>query len=402
MKNIMHASHLDTIGGVERLFYNFLLYKKSSHLKHGVLVLNKKEHPSLKKPLSDAKASLFYAKFFSGFKIPNFLNLRKRNVQSILNRFETKQLVYWNSEILTTPKQYLEIFYDHGASWFIPEESRQFKLLQRVDKIIACSHASKRMLELRWPDKKDCIFKVKNPLRPDINFLDLPKAYPLAQKSKVILGASGRLVPLKGFICALHTLKTLVDQNYPVELVIAGTGKDKTPLENTAKSLGINKHVKFLDYVDDMVAFYDSIDIFLCPSFREPFGLVALEAQARGLPVVATAVDGLPEAIEDKKTGFCIPAKINPKDFETDSWKAHKLPLWVYNSTQDQLSPPLSADPKDMAAAIARLIDDEALYSRFSLFASQRAKNDFSFSKYVLELEKIFLSEVRVNLSSSL
>ena len=391
MTKVMHASHLDIIGGVERLFYNFLSNRKTDLLEHATLALNKKAHPTVSKPLEANKVPIFYSKYFGPIKLPNFLDLRKWHIKKILKEFETEILVYWNCEIFSSQKQCLEIFYDHGASWFIEENSRQYNMLNRVDKIIACSHASKRVLELRWPQKKACIEKVLNPLRPDIHFADSKRTHPLKANKKMRIGSSGRLVPLKGFVCALHAIKELISKGYPVELSIAGTGKDKEALEDYANKLGIASSVTFEGYVEDMTVFYDSIDLFLAPSFREPFGLVALEAQARALPVIANAVDGLVEAVEDKKTAFCIPAEIDPKEFEYGTWKAKNLPKIIYDPTKDILSTPMGADPSKVARAIAKLIDDQSLYEEFSLNALKRSMSDFKFSDYVSKLEAIFL-----------
>jgi glycosyltransferase involved in cell wall biosynthesis len=62
--------------------------------------------------------------------------------------------------------------------------------------------------------------------------------------------------------------------------------------------LDLAPHVTFHGIVHDMPGFYRGIDVFLCPSLREPFGSVCLEAAAWGCVVVASRVDGLVEAVE--------------------------------------------------------------------------------------------------------
>ena len=75
---------------------------------------------------------------------------------------------------------------------------------------------------------------------------------------------------------------------------------------------GLEGHVKFLGWIDDLPSLLSRWDIFVMPSLEEGFPIAALDAMAAGLPVVATAVGGVPELIEDGKTGWLVP----PRDAE--------------------------------------------------------------------------------------
>jgi len=92
------------------------------------------------------------------------------------------------------------------------------------------------------------------------------------------------------------------------ELVLVGDGPDRAESEARARSLGLGKRVRFLGERDALPELLAPADIFLLTSSEESFGLSALEALSCGVPVVATAVGGVPEVLRDGETGLLSPA----------------------------------------------------------------------------------------------
>jgi glycosyltransferase involved in cell wall biosynthesis len=130
-----------------------------------------------------------------------------------------------------------------------------------------------------------------------------------ATAADVVIGSVARLSREKGLDVLLSAVAQVIAQGVPARLILAGDGPERTRLEQLAVKLGMAGRVDFRGEVahDRVPAVLAELDIFALPSRAEGFGVAALEAAAMGLPVVASNVHGLPDVVEDGRSGLLVP-----------------------------------------------------------------------------------------------
>jgi glycosyltransferase involved in cell wall biosynthesis len=129
----------------------------------------------------------------------------------------------------------------------------------------------------------------------------------------VVIGSVGRLVEQKDYPTQLRAFALAARQAPSLRMVIAGDGPLRASLERMTHELGVATLVRFLGNRDDVPELLRSVDVFALASRFEPFGVALLEAQAAGLPIVATAVNEVPDIVADGRSGFLVP----PMDAQT-------------------------------------------------------------------------------------
>lgn len=185
------------------------------------------------------------------------------------------------------------IYHDHGYSSqpkkIIPLFFWLFDFL--IDHYIAVSaKIQKNLQSFEIPAKKISLLQ---------NFF-LPTESPLPHiDSQVVrIGFLGRLEHIKGIDILLEAFEKLPD-NY--HLHIGGTGKYLGELEKKYK---LSKNIKLLGLVEQKNIFFQNIDILVIPSRYESFGLVGLESEYFGVPVIASRIEGISDIFSDTTTEF--------------------------------------------------------------------------------------------------
>lgn len=129
-----------------------------------------------------------------------------------------------------------------------------------------------------------------------------------AKKSYIHIGSVGELHPIKGHIYALEAIKKLA-KKYPIHYTIIGEGEYRYQLEKRIKELGLEEYVTLAGHVPNIAFELKAFDIFLVPSLSEALAYVVLEAGLAELPIVASAVGGIPEIVTDMHSGILVQPK---------------------------------------------------------------------------------------------
>lgn len=388
---LLHVLNLDTIGGVESLYTHFLQKSFEDQFLDKALnytiVSGKKAHPIYGEKISQIGLKKpFHEQYIFGIRVPKLFrgikDIRRGMIESIFHGYV--RWVFWNRiEEGSAPNE--SIYYEHGASWMTEPSPKQETFMKSQKKIIANSHAAQIILSQLWTIPKESISFIENPLRPDIQIIEHPRT--LASSKRIRLGYIGRLQAIKAPGLTLHLVKNLLDKNIDVTLDIAGIGPEKPFLEELAKKMGIAQRVRFLDTVTSVSEFYDGIDLAIIPSIREPLGLVALEASARGIPVLATCVDGLFESVKQNRSGILVSPSLEISEhYKEFISKMYGLPTFVVNPITMALTEPKFVDPTLLTESVLKLLESPEEYLRLSTGGLHTVSLRSDFNTYTTNL----------------
>lgn len=182
------------------------------------------------------------------------------------------------------------------------------------------------------------------------------------EPSARIVGVVGRLEPEKGHRTLLEAWPAVLRRCPDAYLLVVGEGSQREPLEALARELRIAHRVVFTGRRDDVPAVTAALEVAVLPSYREAQGLAVLEAMALSRPVVATAVGGVVEMIDDGLTGLLVPPH----------------------------------DPAALGGAIARLLADNQLADIIARRAHDMVHDRFCVELMVKAVEQIYDEGARV------
>jgi len=196
--------------------------------------------------------------------------------------------------------------------------------------------------------------------QPSVNAADiaaLRNRFGIGDDASVVLSV-GRLSREKAHIDLLEAFELLreIKPDISLKLIIVGAGPERSRLEAAAESLGCREQVVFTGQVIDAQPFYAIADVFALPSLSEGSPNVVLEAMAANLPIVATAVGGVPEIIENNESALLVPPN----------------------------------DPPSLAAGITTLLTDKDLAQRLARRAATLVDTQHAPESYVRSLVEIY------------
>ena len=171
-----------------------------------------------------------------------------------------------------------------------------------------------------------------------------------------IIGAAGRLSPEKGFARLVEAAALLVRSDGDIGVVIFGEGPLRGELTRQIAALGLQDHVVLAGFRSNIEDFLPHANVVALPSYTEGLPVIALEALAARVPVVATAVGGVPEVVEDGLSGFLVPP----------------------------------GDAAALALRIAEVLSDESRRVAMGRRGRQRVEEQFTFAAQSLQYQRLF------------
>jgi len=256
---------------------------------------------------------------------------------------------------------------------------RLFAFLSKRTRMVAVSEAVSRNFCGRLP------LGMKRRIGVVLNAIDLDNFQPdPAAKSRIreelgvvesdpLIGIVGLITPRKGQLELMRAFGQALKQIPQASLLLVGAplfNRDHeylAAIEQTAQDLGVRDKVRILGARTDIAAIMQSLDVLVVNSKVEPFGLVILEAMASGTPVIATAVDGIPEIIEHDQNGWLVPPR----------------------------------DEGLLTEAIVHLGRQRALRARLAEEGMRHVAQCFSVDRYIAELQTFYQASRRLQVTRS-
>ena len=189
--------------------------------------------------------------------------------------------------------------------------------------------------------------------------VDLTRFHPSPRPvSEPVIGFVKHLLPQYGPGVLVEAMQTVARALPAARLVLVGRGASAPELRAQVAELGLQDRVEFRGWVpqDQLPELLRSFSVFAMPSLFESFGVAAVEAQATGIPVVASRVGGIPEVIADGETGLLVPP----------------------------------SNSRALADALVGLLADGELRKRLGRAARERAARKFDWRENVSRMEALY------------
>ncbi len=250
----------------------------------------------------------------------------------------------------------------HGIEVWEPLSTLRRRALRSANLILTPTQDTADHIAAQQQVPRDRIRVLPWALDPDFD------ALPASQSALPANFPSGRIIltvgrwqaneRYKGMDTLISALPRLLHEWTDLQLVAVGEGDDQAWLEQLAEGCGVRRHVHFFSGLtySELAACYSACEIFALPSRGEGFGLVYLEAMARGKPVIGGAHGGAPEVIDDGRTGYLV----------------HH------------------GDAPQLATSIETLLANPDLAREMGTRGRERVNRDFKFNVFAKSLKRIF------------
>jgi glycosyltransferase involved in cell wall biosynthesis len=361
LRTICFFNTMHTWGGGEKWHFDVATFLERQHLRP--LVISSPGSPLLNRlketGIKGYSMRIANLSFLNPFKVYRIVRIfRKEKVGALISNLSgDMKVASIAGKIAGVPS----IIYRRGSAIPIRNSAINRYLFRKViTKFMANSQETKRTILANNPlmVPEDKIKVIYNGVYLPRYNTDIPPLYQ-SDEQEIILGSAGRLSEEKGHFYLLEMLSVLKDDRLKFKLLIAGEGRLLHSLQRKARKLEIEDRVVFLGFVEQMPAFFNSIDIFLLTSLYEGFGYVIAEAMASRKPVVAFDIKSSAEIVEHGVTGYLTSRR----------------------------------NIQELAQRVRDLANDITLRQKMGNAGRQRAEELFSFEKNQTEILDLITSE---------
>ncbi len=220
-----------------------------------------------------------------------------------------------------------KVFFNHKPVilFFHTDKIKQIKLMRYINRVFTVNTTTSKYINKYFGYKKASF--LPNCIDVD-NIKIVPREFENYEKFKV--GSMGRMVEKKGFETLINIFKQLPE----MQLILAGDGPLMKKFRKSTKQYN---NIKLMGWIEDKEDFFEQIDIFCLSSEIEPFGIVILEAMARGVPVISTNCNGPNDIIKNGYNGILV-EKENLAELKYMFKKIHKNKTLLKNISNNGIS----------------------------------------------------------------
>jgi glycosyltransferase involved in cell wall biosynthesis len=324
--SILFISHVNKKSGAEtvllRVMKDFqsrghnvhMIYPGGGTLENELKTLKVNKFELNIRPIHKSANPFYYLIFFlSAFilSLRIFFYVRKHNIQIIYsNSLYVQFYLLWSALVNIPVIVHIHDLIKNNMinRWIV------VLLLSSADRLICISGAVCRALEKLGVDK-NLLTVVYNGVDADKYFQRYEACQDISKKEgKRVVAVVGQITSWKDQETFIRAVPEVITKTNNVIFYVVGSplfGEDDymEKLYHLSKELNVNDYVVFKGYVQDTTALMKEIDVLVCSSLEEPFGLVIIEAMAAQKVVVGTNAGGIPEIVTNGRNGFLFEPK---------------------------------------------------------------------------------------------
>ena len=282
----LRVESYDNFSNVEVKTVNIKVTRQEGSLKK---ILYLQALPLIKRLIKKFKPDIVHSHYASSY-----------GLLGALTGFHPFIVSVWGSDVYSFPEKS-----------FLHRQIIKF-VLSKADVICSTSHTMARQAKLYTSKKIEVV-----PFGVDTTIFKPMQVKSLFSEKDIVIGTVKTLEKKYGIEYLIKAFKIVSDKhkNLPLKLLIVGGGSLEKELKELSKSLGIWDKTKFTGKIpfEEVPKYHNMLSVSVSVSESESFGVAVVEAMACGKPVVVSNVGGLPEVVEDGKTGFVVPPR-NPEE----------------------------------------------------------------------------------------